>query len=113
MTDCPLERIADPWWLCPQCGWLYYGERKPRRNCPEAPSAKGRLLTEIDAILALFETDATNAEIDRLAQSLMRKPCGCGETDLAADPTLMLQSAEPSHGGAYDTYREGGDRPLD
>ena len=38
MIDCPLERIADPWWLCPQCGWLYYGERPPRRNCPRAPS---------------------------------------------------------------------------
>jgi hypothetical protein len=79
MLDCPLEQVADGWWLCPQCGWLYYGPVFPHRNCPEA---RARVIAEIDRLLALRETPETDAEIDRLADrltchELRRRPVGC------------------------------------
>ena len=73
MINCPLERIDDPWWLCPQCGWLYYGEKAPRRNCPKARDA---MIAEIDRLLELPGATADdspsqeNAKIDRLTERL-------------------------------------------
>lgn len=99
--DCPLERIADSWWLCPACGWLYYGERAPRRNCPKA---RERIVAEIDRLLAMpgvtgddAETPK-NAEVDRLCSDLLtwemrgtKAGCGKGEARSRTEVGLAME----------------------
>ena len=94
MINCPLERIAevpgthDPWWFCPQCGWIYYGEKAPRRNCPKARES---MIAEIDRLLELpgatgdSSASEENVAIDRLTERLtywelrQSKRGGCGK----------------------------------
>ena len=59
--DCPLDPVADNWWLCPQCDWLYYGPRAPRRNCPKATPPQSRGLGDTVA---------------RITKALGIRPCG-------------------------------------
>jgi len=53
MMECPFNEVAKNWWLCPQCGWLYYGNRAPHNYCkksPDAPPLADRALADALAI---------------------------------------------------------------
>ena len=40
MNDCPVVQSESGYWECPQCGWVYHGLNKPRRNCRKPPESR-------------------------------------------------------------------------
>lgn len=93
MKNCLFISLADRWWLCPQCDWLYYGKRAPQRNCPKA---RDRMIAEIDK--KLDELTQIEDEIDKLVNRLLcwelqhrpgRK--GCGKAEKIDDRNVRLQ----------------------
>lgn len=69
MTDCPFQPVARNWHLCPACGWLYYGPKAPRRNCPKAPDATER---KAKATEAGEKLGITPAHVVRYAAAIWR-----------------------------------------